>query len=160
MKFNPDNWSKIKDGEVHETKSGLLRLMCAEKALVYITVDGVEALAAAGEGAHKIEVLRPFSFRVVSEGEIWLFSPVAQTFKPTGEVFTNADRMVLESGNLLEVKRAMREWQLEQREMVRNMRAETRKLVEAQKKAAPKPQPKEDEPDDTPDETDEGKAEE
>jgi hypothetical protein len=46
-----------------------------------------------------------------------------------GEVFTNLDRMPMESGTVAEVTREMRRFKLEQAGMLREMRAERAKLT-------------------------------
>lgn len=67
---------------------------------------------------------------------VFLHRPFGTSMEFEGETFTNIDRMVSESGNLLEVKKAMRAFQLEQRAMLGQIRAERDNLVAERAAAA------------------------
>ncbi|MBL4917254.1 hypothetical protein [Szabonella alba] len=148
MKFNPLNWSEVKPNEKIETGKGILRLRASQTAALYIEAQGVEALYGLGAD-FDVEVSEAVAFRVdAPKGtRVFHYRPGNTSFEPTGEVYTNIDRMPDESGTLAEVLRARRVFELEQRAMLREMRAETAKqlkLLKAQNKASlvePSPAP-------------------
>lgn len=131
MKFDPFAWHEVKPNEDYEAPKGRLRLLCSKASPLYISAVGVEALAGVST-SFDLEISGQVTFCLDADPGTRVFVHIprnAVQAPVTGaEVFTNADRMPLESGTVLEVKRALRELQLAQREQLAEMRGEARKL--------------------------------
>lgn len=143
MKFNPEDWSETHAKEWHEGRKGWLRVRCAEPCALYIASEaGVEALFGVGT-SFDVETTQEVMWRVYAvsgdaDARVFVYSPPSTSFEAAGESFTNIDRMVSESGNLLEVKKAMRAFQLEQRALLGQIRAERDSLLAEKAKPADK----------------------
>lgn len=137
MKFDPFSWHEVKANEKIQARKGWLRLRCSAEAPLYIEAEGHEVLVGVGTSfdVETSEAVR-FTLQAGPEVRVFVHRPLGTSFEPVGETFTNIDRMVSESGNLLEVKRAMRAFQLEQRAMLGQIRAERDSLVAARAAAA------------------------
>lgn len=138
-KFNPDHWSKIEDGQEIESAAGIVHVRAAQEVSLFVIVDGVEALAGNGKEI-KVRIAKPLTFRVEG-GDAFHYTPVREMPVRATEVFTNVDRMPHESGAVLEVRKAMRLFELEQREMLKRMRKERAELDAARQKPEPEPEP-------------------
>lgn len=125
MRFNPFEWEEINVEETRAAPKGRLWLRCSQECAVYLTAQGYEVL---GEVGREIDLTlsEDVTFRVEApaNARIFLYKPQVQFIEPTGEVFTNADRMPSESGAMMETRRALRMLQLEQQAVLRQMRAE------------------------------------
>lgn len=135
MKFDPTNWQEVPTNEEIEARKGRLQLRCSAPAALYITAHGQEALY--GYAADfDAEVTEAVSFRVEAAEGVRAFGFIAarSAVMFAGEVFTNIDRMPNESGNLNEVTRAMRVFELQRRAALREIRAERDALVAAKAK--------------------------
>lgn len=128
MKFDPFSWDEVKTNEETTFGKGTLRLRLSAPAALYVQAQGVEALAGYG-AAFDVEVSEDVIFRVEAPKGVRAFREVPQptSFQPIGEVFTNIDRMVQESGAVAEVTRARRQLEIERREMLREIRIEAAK---------------------------------
>lgn len=126
MKFDPINWEEIQDGEIFNPQ-GRLRLQASGDVSVFVALGGREALAFHGT-KHEVKLSPAASVRVeIPEGvRCFYHSPEAHSVAPTGEMLTNTDRRPMESGNLLEVTKAIRLFNLRaaevQREQIRAQR--------------------------------------
>lgn len=137
MKFNPLEWSEVKQNAQVQIPSGLLQLRSSAPFALAIESEGVEVPY--GE-AHEFRLVLKNDARITVKGK----APVVKKdrprrdFKSEGEVFTNLDRMPYESGSVDAVTRAARMFKLEQRAMMRELREE-RALIEAARKPAEAP---------------------
>lgn len=160
-KFNPQHWKVLKNGQAFEHQG---RLLLRSKAQIAVTVTdafGCEALAGIGYEV-KSDFASPSLVMVetlTGEEDIFYYSPTREPIPSTGEIFTNVDRKPMESGALLEVKKALRELELKKRGMVAEVREAARQAArEAASVTAPaapvevpepepEPAPVDDEPD-------------
>lgn len=145
MKFDPFAWNEVKPNEKIAHKKGWLRLRLSAPAPLYIESQGYEALAGVGT-AFDLEVSEAVTFRAEAPKgtRIFVHAPFATTTIPSGEVFTNIDRMPDESGAVAEVRRAAREFEIERRAMLRDIRQQ-REALRAEVEAARRsdePEPK------------------
>lgn len=143
MKLDLFSWNECEIAREIAAPAGRLWLKVSSPSAVFVSSQGYEVLL--GYGTEFDATLRePFSFRVDSTSKgvrAFVYGPALPTFEPSGEVFTNADRMIHESGTVLEVRKAMRAFQLEQRSMLRDLKIEQAKLKAAKAKSDPEPQP-------------------
>ncbi|VDC31836.1 hypothetical protein [Pseudogemmobacter humi] len=125
MKFDPFSWNEVKTNEKISIKKGWLRLRLSAPCPLYVEAEGCEALVGV-ETSFDVELSEAVSFCVAAPKGVraFLHVPPGTVFEPQGEVYTNIDRMPDESGNVLEVRRAMRQLELERRAMLRSIRAE------------------------------------
>jgi hypothetical protein len=130
MKFDIFKWQEVKIDAEYTRKSGLLHVMCSKACAVFVSAQGVEVLAGVGQDIN-IQIKEPFQYRIESEegARAFVESPPSQFHETVGEVFTNLDRKPEESGSVLAVRQAMRELQLQQRDMLASLRSE-RQAVE------------------------------
>lgn len=142
MKFDPLNWNEVKPNEDHKAKKGWLRLRLSQAAALYVAVEGYEALVGV-ETAFNVEVSEAVTYRVEAPkgARVFVFAPPPTTHQPEGEVFTNIDRMVDESGSYNEVTRALRDIELQKRAMLREMKLEHQKAMAGIRRAEPEPDP-------------------
>lgn len=151
MKFDPFNWYEVKTNEQVSFGKGRLRLRISAAAPLYVTrhyatedEDGVvsfdahEALAGVDtffdlevSQAVTVRVEAPKGVRAFAEGRDGTSAPFE------GEVYANLDRMVIESGTLAEIRRAGRLQEIQHRQQMAEMRAETAKFLSAKQKAEP-----------------------
>src|SRR5690625_3539203 len=115
MRLNPEDWHEVEVGVRYECASGVLHVRASEDIAVYVlTEDGLEVLGDSGRDI-RIQLRRPFSWLVESptaSARMFVFAPEVEIYEPSGEVFTNLERRPHESGAVLEVRRAVREFQL------------------------------------------------
>lgn len=112
MKINLYHWSepngpfKIKDR---------LQMRLSQPTAVYASKDGVEIQV--GYGTYiDVQISGEFevTFDPVADLRVFVSTPPQYNYRPSGEVFTNVDRQAHESGAVLEVRKALREFQIEQ----------------------------------------------
>jgi hypothetical protein len=125
MKFNPNDWSEVKANETFKVPACNVRLRCTGEASVFVTTEGVESLQGVGQ-TFNFTVSAPSEIKVniVKPGRVFMRDVVRRAFEDKSEVFTNIDRLPNESGPLQEVTRALRVLKLEERAMIRRIRAE------------------------------------
>lgn len=142
MKFDPFVWSEVKSNEEIEVEKGWLRLRASAPGALYVQAQGVEALVGLG-ASFDVEVSEALMarFEAPKATRVFLHRPDATSFVASGEVFTNIDRMPDESGSVVEVKRALRQLELERRAVLRDIRAERDELAAERAAAVPKRQP-------------------
>lgn len=135
QRFDFHEWQEVTCGQKEILPEGRLRLRASSPVAVYFWNEGSKSpqsiLAAVGEEIDLIYSLDgPYAFEVIPREpgtRVFMHWPQVTVFEPGGEVFTNADRMIHESGSMYEVKRAMRHLQLEQRRIVAEAKAEIRR---------------------------------
>lgn len=133
MKFDVFNWSEIPVGKDVQSPEGFLRLRLSQPGAVYLTCEGVEALAGYG-ASFDLELPQAVTFNVTAPAgtRVFMEEPPDTWYEPEGEVFTNQDRRPHESGQMQEVKRALREMELRHRAQLREMAAARPAPVEIQ----------------------------
>ena len=141
MRFDPFKFSEVKPNVELESPKGLLHVMCSQPVTVYVSCQGVEAIAGFGQEI-RVQIADAFTFRI--EGpeltRVFVEDPRSIYSVPTGEVFTNLDRKPAESGTMLAVQQALRNLKLQERSMLQTMRAaerRTKKRVEAEDRPDP-----------------------
>lgn len=139
MKFDPFKWNEVKPNEEFEIPPGRLCVMSSEIAKVYVTAEGYEVLAGVG---YKVEITTKAKMTAKIDApkgaRCFYESPPAVNYSPKGEVFSNADRKPLESGTVLEVTKALRQFRLERQVIMGELKAEQRKLLALREERAPK----------------------
>lgn len=129
MKFDPFIWQEEKPNEKIQVGKGRVRLRLSVAAPVYFEAEGVEALVGTGT-AFDFEVSEPGAVTVEAKsGRVFRHVGHATSERASGEVYTNIDRMVDESGALAEVTRARRLFELERRAFLRDLHAARDKAI-------------------------------
>ncbi|MEP3530117.1 MAG: hypothetical protein ABJN39_20250 [Sulfitobacter sp.] len=134
MKFDPFKWQQVRPNVENKGPQGMLHVMCSESATVYVSCQGVEAIAGHGKEV-RVRLAEAFTFRVKADkaADVFVYSPMANCQQSDGEVFTNIDRQPDESGTMLEISRALRAFKLEQAGLRKQVRAEMRELQKERK---------------------------
>lgn len=140
MKFNPCDWKEVKPHEKAVSQKGMLRVRCSIAAPLYIESFGAQALAGVAT-AFDLDLSEEviWHFDAPKGARVFVFSPERAVRKVEGEVFTNIDRMPDESGSVAEVTRALRQFELERRAGLRELRAEREALAAERAAAAVEP---------------------
>lgn len=134
MRFDPFVWDEIETVTDHVGPDGRLRLKLSAPGALYVESAGFTALVGY---AAEFDVQLQVDYRFRVEGKdlrAFIFNPVPATFACEGETFTNIDRRPTESGTLQEINGRLRLFELQQREILRNVRferAELRRETEA-----------------------------
>lgn len=139
MKFDVFAWNEVHNGQEINAPKGKLRLRCSAPAPLYIQAHGVEALAGYGT-AFEVDLSEAVTFRVDGPKgtRVFRWHPEPSATVAQGEVYTNIDRMVQESGTVMEVRRALRDLEIQRRSVLSEMRAEAARL---RPQPAPAPAP-------------------
>lgn len=129
MKFDPTNWQEVKPNETYQAKTSRLFVMCSQQAALYVSAEGVEALAGVGASID-VNTAKPTTFKIdaPAKARCFIYEPTRLGYEPQGEVFTNTDRQPMESGTMLEITKALRQFKLEIAQQKRMLAEETRKL--------------------------------
>lgn len=137
MKFDPFMWAEVTTSASHHAE-GFLGLRLSAPSAVYIVADGFEALLGYGT-SFDADIAGLFEYRVEGPKGVRFFQyvPPAVSFDSQGEVYTNADRLPFQSGQVYEVQRALRMQQLMQRDMMAEIRQATAELRASRAPAAP-----------------------
>lgn len=124
-KFDVFSWDEVKTNEKVKNAKGQLWLRFSAPSALYIEAEGVEALAGYAT-EFDLEISEAVTFRVEAPKGVraFRFSPPATSVVAAGEVFTNIDRMVHESGMVAEVTKARRLLEMERRQMLADIRRE------------------------------------
>lgn len=131
MKFDPFNWSEFGLGETLNETSGRLRGICSHVARWYVIADGYEVLAGVGTSVD-LSVGTSFQFRVESDEKrarlfCYCVPDLSRSATPS-EAFTNIDRQPFESGTMLAITKRLREHDLAQRGLLRQIRSQSAEL--------------------------------
>lgn len=130
MKFDLFAWSEVAAPEKwHPCADGRLRLRFSEPGAVFCRCQGYEVLAGYGTDFDLTfaEILE-YRCSLPKGGRVFGRFPGGTGAESTGEVYTNADRSLDQSGTYFEVRRALREQQIAQHVQLGEMRAATRAL--------------------------------
>lgn len=127
MKFNPRDFKEVKPNENHKAEKGLLRVRLSAPCALFVSAQGHEALAGVGT-SFDLEVSEAVTYRSEAPEGVRMFvtAPPSSARPFSGEVFTNIDRMVDESGSVLEVTRALRQLELMRRSALKEIRTASR----------------------------------
>lgn len=141
MKFDLFSWAEVKANEEIQTGKGILRVRASAPVALYVQAEGYEVLAGVGT-SHEVDLSEAVTWRAdAPEGTRIFWQPPALTsHRCEGEVFTNIERMPHESGQMQEVTRALRMFELERRQALREIRAERQALEASRAAAQPDPQ--------------------
>ena len=124
MKFDPMAWQEVSPNEEINVK-GRLQLRCSAPSPLYIESEGVEALAGVATEFQIADLPEVIARVDAAPGvRIFVHRGYSSSVRAEGEVFTNIDRMVHESGAMQEVTRARRLFEIERRAALAEMRAE------------------------------------
>lgn len=128
MKFDVFQWSEVNINAQIQAQKGRLQLRTSAQAALYIQAEGYEALAGVGT-SFDVEVAQAVTFRLEAPKGVRAFfyepaSSVALLGDDDKVVFTNIDRMPSDSGNLSEVQKAIRLFELQRRSALRELREE------------------------------------
>lgn len=124
-RFSPYEWSEITPGEYLTGVGGSVRLRASAPSALYIRCGGYEALVGV-DTDFDVSCGDGFEFCLAAPKTVRAFVhwPDPLAVPKAGETYTNPDRQTNESGAVLEVKRALREQQLRQRQFLQEIRAE------------------------------------
>jgi len=138
MKFDPFAWDEALSGDVQ----GRLVVNLSAPGALFVIVQGFESLVGYG-AAFDVTIDQVFSWRVEAPKGVRGFVQVQPdaSFRSVGEIFSNPDRLVQESGAMLEVRKALRLQQIEHRQLMVELRRESAKQKAAFRAAAAPPPP-------------------
>lgn len=140
MKIDFANWHEVNLNETYESPPGRLWLRATSEVACIATAEGVEVLAGTGTQIDVRNTTEQVTFVVTSKDEtarVWIYSPVHLVHVPAGETFANADRRPQESGTVMAIRAAKREFEFAQRRAMREMRLERQKIEQERRKARP-----------------------
>ena len=125
------NWKEVENGERFQ---GRMHLRASGQVAAFLEVEGFEVLAGYGseievtfEGTGVLRIEAPKGVKVFA------YCKTRQGLESKGEIFTNIDRKPHESAAMLEVKRALRLFEVQKRKSLNELRA-----IEEEAKAARK----------------------
>lgn len=169
MKFDVFKFQEIDPSQSYESVTGKVHVLCSKPTAVYATVEGYQVLLGVGTEirAEIASKLIELAFEAPKGTRAFVYAPTKLTMVDDGEIYTNIDRKPQESGSVLEVRKALREFQLDQMGLRQSIRDERRALAEerarrqeireerrerreAENPAPADPEPVEGEPDETP----------
>lgn len=137
MKLNPLEWSEIKTNEEIIPASGVLQLRASAPFAVFVTSHGVESTQLVSSSARF--VLPPeTTYKVISEGRVFVKDTPRRIIRMTGRKFTNIDRKPGESGSYDAVAQAVRQMAVDRHLRMLGIRAkrdEALVLIEAEQTA-------------------------
>lgn len=124
MKFDPFKWDEVKADGKNYCEKGVLRLRCSREVALFVEAQGLEALVGVGT-SFEVEVSQAVTWWAEPVGKparLFIHVPRNGVVIPQDEVvFTNIDRMVDESGPIMEVRRALRELEISRRAALREI---------------------------------------
>lgn len=115
MIFDATEWSEIISNEWLGCVTGKVEIRTSEFSVLYIRQLGVEAIASTGHH-HRLRMGVECEYMIAMPGKqakAYAHTPTNPVFTPEGEKFTNLERKPSESGTMMEVKKAVRELQLD-----------------------------------------------
>lgn len=143
MKFDLFSWQEIEPGTKYETAKGRIQIKASKEVALYASAEGVDVLVGVGTSI-SVEFVQKVDYWVEGPAKTRVFThaPGKLFHRPVGEVYTNADRMPDESGAVAEVRKALRAFKLEQRE-IRREAAEERQRNKPKRNPETDPEPAE-----------------
>jgi hypothetical protein len=123
MKHDPSIWSENYDFEEIEGQ-GLFRLRSSAEGALYCVFQGYETLVGTGSSFDvETSVDVTFSFVCDKECRVFYYRPSVARLDPDLVVYTNIDSMSDQSGTVDEIRRALRLFEFERRQVLRDLRA-------------------------------------
>lgn len=140
MRFNPYAWDEVSSNEEIEVGKGRVLVRCSAPTPLYVSAQGVEALAGVGT-SHDVEVSEAVTIRLDAAKGVRCFVHRGGNVavRPVGEVFTNIDNMPVDDGAVAAIKKAMREFDLRKLETMQEMRRQHERQLAAMRDAAAQP---------------------
>lgn len=159
MLFDATEWAEVTANKWLGCTMGKLHVRTSEFSVLYVRQLGVDAIASTGH-EHKVRVGTECEYMIAMPGKdatCYVHTPTNPVLVIEAEKFTNLERKPSESGTLLEVKKAIRELQLnammqrrkraakeaERAEAERAQRAERKAEVRASGNVDPEPETEE-----------------
>ncbi|AYP28749.1 MAG: hypothetical protein [Microviridae sp.] len=153
MKLDVFKWEEMDLSRSYLLQTGVVHVRASCRVAVFVTQLGHRVLVGGGyevkatvSGACSVEAI-PIEKNAL-EPAVFLFNPLRTANAIDGEIFTNAERKPLESGSVLAVTKALRQFQLERKNALQEIRRETANLKKARSlepspvaKPVPAPQP-------------------
>lgn len=145
MKLDIKSWLKVdKPHAWNIAPKGRLQLRLSQPAPLYVqgfdpeTGEILEVLAGFGVTFDLRSDIQGLSFRTAKDIDVFVYDPKREVFAfdDTVEVFTNVDKMPLESEHVNAVQAAMRQMQLQQAAFMREMKIERAALLRAKQAAS------------------------
>ena len=121
--FDPTIWQKVTGANYSPVEGRQLILMASEPMVVWVKLGKSEAVAAVGLEA-RLKLVEGCEFKVTCAGTVYRQDRTQERKDPTGEVYTNVDRMPHQSGNLDAVSRQIRQMRLEQKQFMERIQRE------------------------------------
>lgn len=165
MLFDATEWGEVSTNKWLECHTGRLEIRTNADSVLFVRQLGVDAIASTGDH-HKVRTGTFCEYMVAMPGKdavAYQHLPTNPVIEPQGHKFTNLERKPTESGTMLEVKKAVRELQidamlrrraLEERERERALQEREERLVKKEqvKKESENPagQPENETPDEEP----------
>lgn len=115
MLFDATEWAEVTANKWLGCTTGKLEIRTSAFSVLYVRQLGVEAIASTGHH-HKIRMGTECEYSVAmadKDGTVFVHTPTNPVMVIEAEKFTNLERKPSESGTLLEVKKAIRELQLD-----------------------------------------------
>ncbi len=123
MKHDPSIWSENYDYEAIEGQ-GLFRLRASAEGALYCVFQGFETLVGTGSSFDvETSVDVTFSFVCDKECRVFYYRPSVARVEPDSVVYTNIDSMSDQSGAVDEIRKALRLFEFERRQILRDLRA-------------------------------------
>lgn len=114
MMFDATEWAEVTANKWLGCVTGKLEIRTSGFSVLYIRQLGIEAIASSGYH-HKVRVGTECEYMVAipdKDATVYVHTPTNPAITVEGEKFTNLERKPAESGTLLEVKKAIRELQM------------------------------------------------
>lgn len=153
--FDPAQWQEVPANEAFEVPAGVLEVRFSQPGALWILGESYEAPSGFG-AEHRVEVPPGVRVRAETAGRAFVKLRAGSAFWVDEVSFTNIDRMPVVSGQMEEVLRARREFELFRRRTLAEIRAASRAAVAAVAPASPGEKQPEGEDDELPDATEGG----
>lgn len=123
MRFDIWKWTEANVGKEYQVPKGRLRVKVSAPAALYVAAEGYEVLAGVGTDFDLI-MQQDATWRVeAGKGARVFYEDPAPVFRSAeGERYTNQDLRPSESTSIIEVKKMLRAFRLEQKAMMERAR--------------------------------------
>lgn len=108
-KFFAEHWGSIALDTALPISGGRIECIATQECLFYVEQNGVQALAEVGKRC-ALEVTGDviLEVRAPQGTEVYMYNPFVEVQVQSTEIFTNADKMPVESGHVHEIAKAAR----------------------------------------------------
>ena len=130
MRMDVNKWAEVPLGERLPINSGVIHVKATTPVSVFAFSGEAPVLIGTGHEV-RCTIDNAFSYEVQGAKNTRAFSyePELLSNKPQGDIHTNVDRQPMDSGNLLEVKRAHRLFKLEAAQTMESIRRAQREML-------------------------------